>query len=164
MGGRKTLLTSIATIGACAIGLWVGLSVPTIAAERATALDKAIPPAMERALLPGVIVGIWEEGHEPYVRTFGVSDSATGAPMTADMYVRIGSTTKSFTVTSVLMLADRGQLSLDDTDKYVEGVPNGDRITLRHLAGMRSGLCNYAEETIPKMHEDPRASGRRANC
>jgi D-alanyl-D-alanine carboxypeptidase len=143
-------------MAACAVALLMGIGLPAIADERAAALDKAIPPAMERASLPGAIVGIWQEGHEPYVRTFGVSDTATGAPMTTDMHMRIGSTSKSFTVTAILMLADRGKLDLDDTiDRYVEGVPNGDLITLRHLAGMRSGLFSYTNVTIPKMHEEP---------
>jgi hypothetical protein len=33
-------------------------------------LDKAIPPAMQRASVPGAIVGIWQDGREPYVRAF----------------------------------------------------------------------------------------------
>jgi D-alanyl-D-alanine carboxypeptidase len=143
--------------GALVAAVTFGLLSPSAHAdERADALDKAIPTAMERALLPGVIVGIWQDGREPYVRTFGVSDITSGASMTRDMHVRIGSTTKSFTVTAILMLADQGKLSLDDTiGRYIEGAPNGDRITLRHLAGMRSGLLNYAEVTIPKMVEEP---------
>ena len=116
--------------------------------ERAAALDKAIPLAMQRASVPGAIVGIWQDGSEPYVRAFGVRDTATGEPMATDLYMRIGSNTKTFTVTAILMLADQGKLGLDDPiDRYVEGVPSGDQITLRQLAAMRSGLYNYADDT-----------------
>lgn len=139
-----------------AIGLLAASGTPSAADERAAALDRAIPVAMERASIPGAIVGVWQDGREPYVRAFGVSDTATGQPMSTDMHMRIGSTSKSFVVTAILMLADRGKLSLDDTiDRYVKGAPNGDKITLRHLAAMRSGLFNYAEETNPKMPEEP---------
>ena len=157
MDGHRTSLTAvIATMALCAVGIWAGMSAPAAADERADVLDQLIPLAMERASLPGVVVGVWQEGHEPYVRAFGKGDTLTGAPMTTDVFIRIGSTTKSFTVTAILMLADRQKLSLDDTiDQYVEGVPGGDRITLRHLAGMRSGLFNYAAETIPMMPEEP---------
>ena len=145
----------IAVSVACAFGI-LGLNTSNAADERSASLDNLIPAAMQRAALPGVIVGIWQKGQEPYVRAFGVSDTATKTPMATNMHVRIGSNTKSFTVTAILMLADRGLLSLDDSiDKYVKGAPNGDKITLRHLAAMRSGLFNYAEETIPKMPEEP---------
>src|SRR5204862_6876145 len=59
-------------------------------------------------------------------------------------------------VTGILMLADQGKLGLDDPiDRYVKGVPSGDRITLRQLAQMRSGLDNYADDTkkeLPTQH------------
>lgn len=65
--------------------------------------------------------------------------------MKADFYSRIGSETKTFTVTALLQLADQGRLHLDDPiARYVDGVPNGHRITLRQLARMQSGLPNYS--------------------
>jgi D-alanyl-D-alanine carboxypeptidase len=42
----------------------------------------------------------------PYVRTFGVRNLATREPMATDVYMRIGSTSKSFTVIAILLLAD----------------------------------------------------------
>lgn len=124
--------------------------------ERAAALDKAIPPAMERASIPGAIVGIWQDGHEPYVRAFGVRDTATDDAMATDLHMRIGSNSKTFTVMAILILADQRKLGLDDpVGRYVEGVPNGDQITLRQLAAMRSGLYDYASDTNPKMPQEP---------
>ena len=74
--------------------------------QRAAALDKAIPLAMQRASIPGAIVGIWQDGSEPYVRAFGVRDLVTREKMATDLYMRIGSTSKTFAVTAILMLAD----------------------------------------------------------
>ena len=150
--------------GVCAVSwstiLLLGLvcisSHQSAAASREEALDKAIPAAMARASIPGTIVGVWQDGREPYVRAFGVRDTATGEPMTTDLYMRIGSTTKTFTVTAILMLADQGKLSLDDrVDRYVKSVPGGDQITLRQLAAMRSGLYDYSEDTKTQMTENP---------
>lgn len=110
-------------------------------------LDTAVQDVMRVAHVPGVTVGLWTPGKGQYVRSFGVADKATGRPMSPDLYMRIGSETKTFTVTALLELVDQGKVGLDDTiDKYVDGVPNGDRITLRELAGMRSGLFNYSED------------------
>lgn len=102
---------------------------------------------MREAQVPGVIVGLWAPGKGSYVKAFGVADKATGAPMRTDFNTRIGSQTKTFTVTALLQLVDQGKVGLDDPiGDYIEGVPNGDRITLRELAGMRSGLFNYSED------------------
>ncbi|CAL9502428.1 D-aminopeptidase [Streptomyces sp. enrichment culture] len=110
-------------------------------------LDDAVRKVMVDARVPGVMVAVSAPGKGEYVRTFGVADKATGAPMSTGLYMRIGSETKTFTVTGLLRLVDDGKVGLDDPiGKYVSGVPNGDRITLRQLAGMRSGLFNYSED------------------
>ena len=116
-----------------------------ISAALATAsrLDAAIGQVMTDKSIPGAIVGIWAPDGD-YVRAFGVADKRTQAPMQTDFYVRIGSLTKTFTVTALLQLADQGKLRLDDPiAKYVPGVPSGDLITLRLLAQMQSGLVTY---------------------
>jgi D-alanyl-D-alanine carboxypeptidase len=110
-------------------------------------LDAAINGAMTTAKVPGAIVGIWGPDGT-YVRAFGVADKATGAAMKTDFYSRIGSVTKTFTVTGILQLADQKKLGLDDPiAKYIDGVPQGDRITLRQLARMQSGLFNFSAST-----------------
>jgi D-alanyl-D-alanine carboxypeptidase len=137
-------------------GLVAGSTAWGAAQARDAALDQAIPAAMQRASIPGAIVGIWQDGREPYVRAFGVRDTATGEKMATDLSVRIGSNSKAFTVTAILMLADQGKLGLDDSiGRYVEAVPNGGQITLRQLAQMRSGLYNYSDDTIPEMARQP---------
>lgn len=110
-------------------------------------LDKAIADVREKAGIPGVVVGLWMPGKGSYVRATGVADTETGRPMAADSYVRIGSETKTFTVTALLELVDDGRIGLDDPiSAYVPGVRNGGRITLRHLAEMRSGLFPYTSD------------------
>ena len=80
--------------------------------------------------------------------------------MKTDFYSRIGSVTKTFTVTAVLQLADQGKLGLDDSiAEFIDGVPLGDRITLRQLARMQSGLFNYSES--PEFQQAVFADARR---
>jgi D-alanyl-D-alanine carboxypeptidase len=147
---------TVAIVAALAAGLLAGCTTLSPADQRAAALDRAIPAAMQRASIPGAIVGVWQDGREPYVRAFGVRDTATREPMTADLYMRIGSVTKTFTITAILMLADQGRLGLDDPiDRYVPGVPGGDQITLRQLAAMRSGLFDYSGPLIQELERNP---------
>jgi D-alanyl-D-alanine carboxypeptidase len=78
------------------------------------------------------------------VRTFGAADTAARTPMQTDFCSRVGSVTKTFTVTAMLQLVDQGKLELSDpTSKYIPGVPSGERITLRELAQMTSGLITF---------------------
>lgn len=120
---------------------------PELTPAVASRLDTAIRQVMRETKAPGVIVGLSASGKGTYVRAFGVADKATGAPMKPDLSMRIGSETKTFTVTALLELVDQGKAGLDDPiAKYVDGVPNGDRITLRDLAGMRSGLYDYSDD------------------
>ncbi|MFF3311347.1 serine hydrolase domain-containing protein [Streptomyces sp. NPDC002952] len=110
-------------------------------------LDKAVEKVRREAEIPGVVVGLWMPGKGSYVRATGLADIDTGEPMTTREFVRIGSETKTFTVTALLKLVDDGRIGLDDPiSAYVDGVPNGDRITLRHLAEMRSGLYPYSDD------------------
>ncbi|MGV9276167.1 serine hydrolase domain-containing protein [Streptomyces griseosporeus] len=115
--------------------------------ELTARLDRTIADVRRQAGIPGAVVGLWLPGQGRYVRASGVADTATGAPMRADSYVRIGSETKTFTVTALLQLVDQGRVGLDDpVSRYLRGVPDGDRITLRQLAGMRSGLFPYTSD------------------
>ncbi|MGJ5749259.1 serine hydrolase domain-containing protein [Streptomyces puniciscabiei] len=125
----------------------LGTAVRDLTPGVARQLDAAVRTVMREADIPGVTVGIWTPGQPSYVRSFGVADKATGRRMAPDLYLRIGSETKTFTVTALLQLVDRKKVGLDDPiGTYVDGVPNGDRITLRQLADMRSGLFNYSED------------------
>ena len=90
------------------------------------------------------MVAVTVPGRGSYVVARGRGNPALGEPMRLDDRVRIGSVTKTFTVTLLLQLADRKRLGLDDpVSKYEPWVPNGKNITLRMLANMTSGLFSY---------------------
>ncbi|WP_409472874.1 serine hydrolase domain-containing protein [Streptomyces sp. HC307] len=124
-------------------------------------VDEAVQRVMREANVPGVTVGLWTPDKGNHVRSFGVADKDSGRRMSPDLYMRIGSETETFTVTALLKLVDDGKVELDDTiGEYVDGVPGGDRITLRQLAGMRSGLFNYTEDPdfFKALTSDPQRS------
>ncbi|MFI8910528.1 serine hydrolase domain-containing protein [Streptomyces sp. NPDC053513] len=129
--------------------------------ELTARLDRAVEDVRKQAGIPGVAVGLWMPGRGSYVHATGVADKVTGEPMTTDGFVRIGSETKTFTVTALLKLVDDHRIRLDDpVSRYIHGVPNGHRITLRHLAEMRSGLFPYTSDPdfIHDLLSDPQRS------
>jgi D-alanyl-D-alanine carboxypeptidase len=68
--------------------------------------------------------------------------------MRPDLFLRIGSETKTFTATAVLQLVDQGLVKLDaPIADYLRGVPDGRHITVRQLLEMRSGLFPYTADT-----------------
>jgi D-alanyl-D-alanine carboxypeptidase len=71
----------------------------------------------------------------------------TNAPMRAADHVRIASITKTFTATVILQMVDKGMLRLDDKlGRYIHGVPNGDRITLRQVLGLSAGIYDFTSD------------------
>jgi D-alanyl-D-alanine carboxypeptidase len=110
-------------------------------------LDAAVRSALPQTAAPGVIVGVVTPSGT-WKAAYGKADPAKGTPMAVGMHTRIGSVTKTFTGTAIMQLAQAGKLSLDDKiQKYVPGIPNGDRITLRQLANMTSGLASYTQSS-----------------
>ncbi|MCW1960198.1 MAG: beta-lactamase family protein [Mycobacterium sp.] len=135
----KRLLAGVIATGLLASGCTADLN------DRNARLDAAISSAMTVAKIPGALVGIWSPGGR-YVRAFGVADTTSGTPMETDFFSRIGSLTKTFTATAVSRLAHEGKIGLDQPiGKYIDGVPNGDKISVRQLATMRSGLADYTK-------------------
>jgi D-alanyl-D-alanine carboxypeptidase len=117
---------------------------PSSARDRA--LTRSVAAAVREASIPGAIVGVWQKGKRPYVRAFGVRNTTSRRPMSTNLYMRIGSETKTFTVTALLQLVAQGRVGLDDPiGKYVPNVVNGDTVTLRELAEMRSGVPSYTK-------------------
>ena len=120
----------------------------SFAAATTAAIDKAITTTLDAFKAPGAIVGISIPGRGTYVVAKGMADVATSEPMQVDDHMRIGSVTKTFTVTVLLQLVAEGKIGLDDpVSKYLAFVPNGQNITLRMLANMTAGLFNYTEVT-----------------
>lgn len=121
-------------------------SEPRFSAPVVAKLDAALKQTKDELGLPGIYAGLWVKGVGSWEGSLGTSDpqNPSAGPITRDMRLRIGSITKTMTVTIILRLVDQGLLELDaPVAKYVPGVPNGDKITIRMLGNMTSGLASY---------------------
>jgi CubicO group peptidase (beta-lactamase class C family) len=76
------------------------------------ALDQFVQDAMKRYHVPGVAVGVWHQGRE-HTAGFGVTNVDHPLPVDAETLFQIGSTTKTFTATTMMRLADMGKVGLD---------------------------------------------------
>jgi D-alanyl-D-alanine carboxypeptidase len=85
------------------------------------------------------------DGRCVWTGTSGVARLGTDQPVPAGGQFRAGSITKPFVATVILQLAGERRLGLDDTlQRHLPGLlPDGARITLRHLLQHTSGVPDY---------------------
>jgi len=90
---------------------------------------------------------IVREGQVLADRSFGSANLEWQIPNTASTRFRIGSLTKQFTAASILLLAERGKLRLEDpVSKYLENPPVAwSGITVLHLLTHTSGVVSITD-------------------
>jgi CubicO group peptidase (beta-lactamase class C family) len=120
-----------------------------------TALDTSASPAAKDTIdaliqsqvtdgnTPGIAISIAKDGRTIYEKAAGVRDTSTKAPMLITTPQSIGSTTKQFTAAAILLLQQEKKLSIDDKlSKHVPEYVHGDKITLRQMLNMGSGISD----------------------
>ena len=94
---------------------------------------------------PGAAVIVVKDGKTLLRTAYGMADTSKGIRMTPEMVLRIGSMTKQFTATGILLLEDEGKLSVqDEITKHLPDYPTqGKKITIEHLLTHTSGIVSY---------------------
>lgn len=115
---------------------------PNLDAELDAMLSAAFP-----ADAPGATVIVVKGGSVLYRKGFGRANLELQVPMRPENVFEIGSVTKQFTATAVLMLVEEGKLALnDDVRKFIPEFPDkGAVVTIEHLLTHTSGVPSYTE-------------------
>jgi CubicO group peptidase (beta-lactamase class C family) len=114
----------------------------------AEATDESIRASMATAHIPGLAVGVVQDGHVVYLRGYGVA-GPDGRPVTPQTPFILGSTSKSFTALAVMQLVEAGRIELDaPVTRYLpwfrtSRAAESAQITVRHLLHHTSGLSTY---------------------
>ncbi len=117
-----------------------------IAPAYAQGLAPTIAAELKADAVPGAVVLV-RSAKGDWTAAFGNRTAGGGEAMTTSDVFRLGDITHTMTASVVLLLQQQGLLALTDPiSKYVDGVPNGDRITLADLGTYNSGLANYTED------------------
>ena len=103
-------------------------------------VDSLMAP-FDQADGPGAAVAVVRGGEMIFSKAYGRANLTHDVPFSLDTPSNIGSVSKQFTARAILLLAERGQLSLDDDIRtHVPEVPDfGPTVTLRHLLTHTSG-------------------------
>lgn len=100
--------------------------------EERARLEAAFDRSLEATDAPTMTVAVWQAGGSPWSRE-------SGTPAGHVHYW--GSVGKLVTSVAIMKLMEQGRLSLEDpVSNYIQGVPNGEIITLRMLLNHTAGL------------------------
>lgn len=138
-------------------GLAVGVTgifalVSGAAAQDRTALAPALDDFVQRAMtrveaVPGVAIAVVDAQGLIHAAGYGVADSETRIPVTAETPFYIASATKPFTALAFALMDYRGEVDLDaplSAWSVGSGIPRdlAERVTLADLLSHRSGVKN----------------------
>ncbi|HMC21332.1 MAG TPA: serine hydrolase domain-containing protein [Thermoanaerobaculia bacterium] len=99
--------------------------------------------------VPGASVLVVRDRKVVFRKSYGLANIEDRIAATPDTNYRLASVTKQFTAAAILMLAERGKLTLDDPiTRYLALPPYANAIIIRHLLSHMSGLLDY-EDLIP---------------
>jgi CubicO group peptidase (beta-lactamase class C family) len=114
-------------------------------------VDRIATQVLEATGVPSASVAVVEHGKLVYTHAYGsariAAASSPAVPATPEMRYSIGSISKQFTATAILLLQEQGKLSLDDpVGKYIPGLTRGNDVTIREILSHTSGYQDYWPE------------------
>jgi len=101
--------------------------------------------------VPGILMAVQTPGEGLWLGTAGKADLKNEIELQACNITRVGSTVKTFTSVTILLLQEEGKLNLDDkASEYlnkddIKDIENADIATVRQLLQHSSGIYNYIQ-------------------
>ncbi|HKP11678.1 MAG TPA: serine hydrolase domain-containing protein, partial [Blastocatellia bacterium] len=107
-------------------------------------VDERLGAAVKANQFSGAVL-VARDGRVLVSKGYGMANFETETPNTPQTIFRLGSITKQFTATAILMLQEQGKLSVQDSIcKYVADCPAAwQPITLHHLLSHTGGVPNF---------------------
>lgn len=137
------LIVISATLTLCAIGA-LAQSSATLSADDQKAIDEIAAKTLAATGAPSASIAIVKNGQIIFARAYGKASLEPAKPADPQMRYAIGSISKQFTATAILLLQQRGKLSLDDpVSKFVPNVTRAKEVTIRELLSQTSGYQDY---------------------
>jgi D-alanyl-D-alanine carboxypeptidase len=107
-------------------------------------IDAITKQALTDTGVPSASIATVQGGAITYLRAYGEGRIEPHTPALPSMRYSIGSISKQFTAAAVLLLAEQGKLSLDDSvSRFVPNLTRGNEVTIRELLSHTSGYQDY---------------------
>jgi D-alanyl-D-alanine carboxypeptidase len=119
-------------------------SVTTPDAALARKVDSIANQVLQQTGVPSATVAVVRHGQLAYANAYGCAKLDPCVNATPDMRYAIGSISKQFTATAILLLQQEGKLSLDDPiSKFIPGLTRGNEVTIREILSHTSGYQDF---------------------
>src|SRR5215471_13258140 len=116
----------------------------TLPADLTEKIDKVVADTLARTGVPSASIAVVKDGQIAYVKAYGDARLEPKTPATPEMRYSVGSISKQFTATAILLLQEQGKLSLDDkVAKWVPSLTRANEVTIRQLLSHTSGYQDY---------------------
>jgi CubicO group peptidase (beta-lactamase class C family) len=111
-------------------------------------IDTYVRAEMTRQNLPGLALGVYQEGRIIKAQGYGLSNVELNVSVRPESIFQSGSVGKQFTAVAVMTLAEEGKVGLEDSiTKYFPDAPASWRpIKVRNLLSHTSGLAEYESD------------------
>ncbi len=125
----------------------------TLPAALQAQVDQAARDVLKATGVPSASVAVVQNGKVAWVHAYGEARLDPRVAATPAMPYSIGSISKQFTATAILLLQEQGKLSLDDpVGKYVPGLTRGSEVTIREILSHTSGYQDFwPQDYVPPM-------------
>jgi len=148
---EKVFFGTVLVVGVLASVAAQAQSIASLDPALQSRVDRIAAQVLEQTGVPSASVAVVKGGKLVYTHAYGKARLASGdAPAvdaTPEMRYSIGSISKQFTATAILLLQEQGKLSLDDAvGKYIPGLTRGDEVTIRQILSHTSGYQDYWAE------------------
>jgi D-alanyl-D-alanine carboxypeptidase len=120
-------------------------------------IDDLVNQTLASTGVPSASLAIVRGGSIVYAQAYGYSNLEAKTLARPEMRYCIGSISKQFTSTALLMLEEQGKLSLaDPVSKFVPNLTRSSEITVRQLLSMTSGYQDYwPQDYVPPVMLKP---------
>ena len=121
----------------------VVLILATAARAHGDDVDDFVKKIMQQRHIPAISIAVVKDGVVVKTAGYGLANMEHNVPARPDTVYKIGSTSKQFIASGIMLLVQDGKIAVDDkVSKYLDGTPaSWQDITVRRLLTHTSGLA-----------------------
>jgi D-alanyl-D-alanine carboxypeptidase len=129
--------------------------------DLAAKIDGIAADTLAKTGVPSASVAVVQNGRLVYLKAYGDARLEPRSAASPQMRYSVGSISKQFTATAILLLQEQGKLSLNDkVGKFIPNLTRANEVTIRQLLSHTSGYQDYwpQDYVMPMMLEPVTAS------
>jgi D-alanyl-D-alanine carboxypeptidase len=134
----------------------------TLPPELRQKIDQDVSNVLTKTGVPSASVAIVKGGQIAYLQAYGDARLDPRIPARPEMRYSIGSISKQFTATAILLLQEQGKLALDDkVSKFIPELTRANEVSIRQLLSHTSGYQDYwPQDYVPPFMLQPITANR----